>query len=159
MSNPQVAIAQEFLNGYRDNFDESLQKAIQLSGINIKKEVSTQEMHHMQMYMDGDITWKKLQDLISRIGEKTLCNILCGGDLAEFNDWKRDLKSIEEDMEKARTQEGARYVTVDEGKMMQDHATGDHAPTHATHLNNGLGANAGFVSRYNMALCIPPQVW
>lgn len=142
-------LKQEFLNGYRENFDDSIGKAIKISGINTQKEVSPQEFHQMQMYMNGDISWNKLKDLISRMGEKTVCNIFCNGNLAEFNDWKLALKSIEEDMEKARSSESPRYVTVDEGKMFQDHKTGDHAPTHATHLNNGLGDNAGFVSRYN----------
>lgn len=140
---------QEFLNGYRENFDDCLNKAIRLSGINIQKEVSPQEFHQMQMYMNGDIDWKKLKDLISRMGDKTVCNIFCNANLAEYNDWKIGLKAIEEDMEKAKSQESVKYVTEDEGKARQDHSTGDHAPTHATHLNNGLGDNAGFVSRYN----------
>ncbi len=149
LSSPQITIGQEFLNQYRDNFDESLQKAIKLSGINVQKEISIKEIHYMQMYMDGDMTMKKLNNLISKMDEKTICNIFCNGNLAEYNDWKKDLKAIEEDMEKARTQESPRFVSVDEGKIMQDHQTGDHAPTHSTHLNQGLGDNAGFVSRNN----------
>ena len=149
LSVPQVSIQQEFLNGYRDNFDQSLTKVIKLSGINIEKEISAQEFHAMQMYMSENITWKKLKNLISRMGDKTVCNIFCNANLAEYNDWKEALKSIETDLETAKEKESPKYVTVDEGKMMQDHSKGDHAPTHATHLNNGLGDNAGFVSRYN----------
>jgi len=141
----------EFLNQYRDNFEESLKKVIHTggTGINIHKEVSAQEIHYMQMYMDDNITWSKVKDLIERMSEKTVCNIFCNGNLAEFNDWKDDLKSIEEDMKLARTDENPKYVSEDVGKMMQDHTTGDHAPAHSTHFGNGLGDNAGFVSRYN----------
>ncbi len=144
-------IKQEFLNQYRENFEESLEKAIKTGGgtINIHKEVSVQEIHYMQMYMDGDMTWKKLNDIISRMGEKMTCNIFNNGNLAEFNDWKLGLKAIEEDEAKARIEESPKYVSEDVGKMMQDHSTGDHAPTHSTHFGNGLGDNAGFVSRYN----------
>ena len=144
-------IKQEFLNQYRENFEESLEKAIKTGGgtINIHKEVSVQEIHYMQMYMDGDMTWKKLNNIISRMGEKMTCNILSNGNLAEFNDWKLGLKAIEEDEAKARMEESPKYVSEDVGKMMQDHSTGDHAPTHSTHFGNGLGDNAGFVSRYN----------
>jgi len=149
LSSPQIQVHQEFLNQYRDNFDETVKKAIKLSGINIQKEVSAQEFHQMQMYMDGDINWKKLQDLIKRMGDKTVCNIFCNCNLAEYNDWKIGLKAIHDDMEKAKLEESPKYVSEDIGKVMQDHSTGDHAPTHATHLNNGLGDNAGFVSRYN----------
>lgn len=150
MSNPQV-LEHEFLNQYRDNFEESLKKAIKTGGgtIDIHKEVSTKEIHYMQMYMDGDMTWKKLQSIISRLGEKMTCNIFNNGNLAEFNDWKLGLKAIEEDEAKARIHESPKYVSEDVGKMMQDHSTGDHAPTHSTHFGNGLGDNAGFVSRYN----------
>lgn len=153
MSTPQVSItkelSQEFLSGYRENFDESLEKVIHVSGINIQKEVSAQEVHYLQMYMDGDMTWKKLNSLIDRMGEKTICNIFSNGNLAEYNDWKKDLKAIQDDMDKARMGINPKYVTEDEGKMFQDHTKGTHAPSHATHLNNGLGDNAGFVSRYN----------
>jgi len=152
LSNPQVTILQqEFLSEYRVNFEESLQKAIKTGGgsININKEVSAQEIHYMQMYMNGDMTWKKLNSLISRMGEKMVCNIFNNGNLAEYNDWKRDLKAIEEDTEKARKGINPKYVTEEDGKMFQDHTKGDHAPSHSTHLNNGLGDNAGFVSRYN----------
>ena len=140
---------QEFLNQYRDHFDESLKKVINVSGINVQKEVTPQEIHYHQMYMDGDITFKKLEALIERLGEKIVCNIFNNGNLAEYNDWKKDLKSIQDDLEKAELGINPKYVTVDEGKMFQDHEKGTHAPTHATHLNNGLGDNAGFVSRYN----------
>ncbi len=149
MSSPQIQVRQEFLNQYRENFDDTIEKAIKLSGINIQKEVSPQEFHHMQMYMNGDIDWKKLQSLIERMGDKTVCNIFCNSNLAEYNDWKIGLKSNDEDMEKAKSEESPKYVSEDIGKVMQDHSTGDHAPTHATHLNKGLGDNAGFVSRYN----------
>ncbi len=140
---------QEFRNQYRENFDESLEKVIKLSGINIQKEISPHELHYLQMYMDGDITYKKLEAFIKRLGVKICCNIFNNGNLAEFNDWKKDLKYIQEDMEKARKGINPKYVTLEEGKAFQDHDKGDHAPTHATHLNNGLGDNAGFVSRYN----------
>jgi len=150
LSVPQVSVLeQEFLSGYRQNFDESLNKVIKISGIDIKKQVSPQEFHAMQMYMDENITWKKLKDLISRMGEKTVCNIFCNANLAEYNDWKDALKSIEKDLETAKKHDSPKYVTEDEGKAFQNHSKGDHAPTHSTHLNNGLGDNAGFVSRYN----------
>lgn len=149
LSSPQVTMEHEFLNQYRDNFSESLKKAISQSGINIKKEVTAQEVHFMQMYMNGDITWSKVKDLIERMGEKMVCNIFSNGNLGEFNEWKKDLKAIEEDMAKADKDGSAKYVSEDVGKAMQDHATGDHAPTHSTHFGNGLGDNAGFVSRYN----------
>jgi len=140
---------QEFRNQYRENFDESLEKVIKVSGINIQKEITPHELHFLQMYMDGDITYKKLEAFIKRLGEKTVCNIFNNGNLAEFYDWKKDLKCIQEDMEKASKGINPKYVTVEEGKAFQDHDKGHYAPAHATHLNNGLGDNAGFVSRYN----------
>lgn len=149
LSSPQVTMEHEFLNQYRDNFDESLKKAINQSGINIQKEVTAQEIHFMQMYMDGDITWTKVKNLIDRMGEKTVCNIFSNGNLAEFNDWKKDLQAIESDLKNADKNGSSMYVTEDVGKLMQDHTTGDHAPTHSTHFGKGLGDNAGFVSRYN----------
>lgn len=149
LSVPQISMQQEFLNGYRDNFDESLTKVILLSGINIDKKVSAQEFHAMQMYMHENITWSKLKSFISRMGDKTVCNIFCNANLAEYNDWKEALKSIEKDLEIAKKNDSPKYVTQDVGKAFQDHTKGDHAPTHSTHLNNGLGDNAGFVSRYN----------
>lgn len=139
----------EFNNKYRENFEESLVKAINLSGINITKKPSIKEIHYMQMYMKGEVTHEELELAISRVGEKTACNIFTNGNLAEFIDWRRDLKTIAEDLEKAENGVSGRLVSVEDGKAFQDHEKGTHAPSHSLHLNGGLGENAGWVGRFN----------
>ena len=139
----------EFNNKYRENFEESLVKAIDLSGIDITKKPSIKEIHYMQMYMKGEVTHDELELAISRVGEKTACNIFTNGNLSEFIDWRRDLKTIAEDLEKAESGISGRLVSVEDGKMFQDHEKGTHAPSHSLHLNNGLGENAGWVGRFN----------
>ena len=139
----------EFKNKYRENFEESLNEAINLSGVVVTRKPTVKEIHYMQMYMNGEVTHEELQLAISRVGEKTACMIFCNGNLSEFNDWKKDLKSIADDMEKAERGISGRLVTVEEGKAFQDHEKGTHAPSHATHNNSGLGENAGFVGRFN----------
>ncbi len=139
----------EFNNKFRENFEDSLVKAINLSGIDITKKPSVKEIHYMEMYMNGDVTHQELELAISRIGEKTACMIFCNGNMAQFNDWKRALKAIEEDFEKAERGEMGRLVSVEDGKAFQDHEKGTHAPSHSLHLNNGLGENAGWVGRFN----------
>ena len=69
--------------------------------------------------------------------------------MTEFNDLKIALKAIADDEIKAEEGISGRYVTEEEGKAFQDHEKGTHAPSHSIHLNNGLGENAGFVSRFN----------
>ncbi len=139
----------EFNNGSRNNFEDSLQKAINISGINISKKPSDKEIRFMQMYVSGQLTHAELKLAISRFGEKTACMIFSNGNLSEFIELQRDLKSIAEDEEKAEQGISNRHVTVEEGKAFQDHEKGTHAPSHSLHLNNGLGENAGFVSRFN----------
>lgn len=140
----------EYNNKYRENFEESLQKAINLSGINVEKKSSNKEIHEMQMkYISGDLTYYELKLAISRVGEKMACQIFSNGNMAEFNDLCKDLKSIEEDMERAELGISGRLVSVEDGKMFQDHENGTHAPSHSLHLNSGLGENAGWVGRFN----------
>jgi len=139
----------EFHNKFRESFEITLTKAINLSGIDVSRKVSDKEIRYMQMYMQGEITHEELELAISRVGEKTACLIFCNGNLSEFIDWRKDLKSIVEDMEKAEQGISGRYVTEEEGKALQDHERGTHAPSHSLHLNGGLGENAGFVSRIN----------
>jgi hypothetical protein len=103
----------------------------------------------MQMYVTGQLTNAELKLAISRFGEKTACMIFSNGNLSEFIELQRDLKAIEEDEEKAEQGISNRHVTVEEGKMFQDHEKGTHAPSHSLHHNQGLGENAGFVSRFN----------
>jgi len=142
-------VESEFTNKVRENFENSLQKAINLSGIDITKEPTVKEFHYMQMYIKGELTHEELELAISRFGEKTACMIFSNGNLAEFIDLRKDLKSISEDLQKAEEGISGRYVTVEEGKAFQDHEKGTHAPSHSLHLNNGLGENAGYVSRFN----------
>ncbi len=139
----------EFNNKFRENFEDSLVKAINLSGIDITKKPSVKEIHYMEMYMNGEITHQELELAISRVGEKTACMLFCNGNMAPFNDWKRALKAIEEDLEKADKGVIGRLVSVEDGKMFQDHEKGTHAPSHSLHLNGGLGENAGWVGRFN----------
>jgi len=139
----------EFNNKYRENFEESLSKAIDLSGIDITKKPTDKELHYMQMYMNGEVTHEELELAISRVGEKTACNIFTNGNLSEFIDWRSSLKSIAEDLEKAESGISGRLVSVEDGKMFQDHEKGTHAPSHSLHLNGGLGENAGWVGRFN----------
>jgi hypothetical protein len=138
----------EFNNKYRENFEESLQNAISLTGINISKKPTDKEIRLMQMYVNGDLTHDEMELAISRFGEKTACMIFSHGNLTEFNDLRRDLKAIAEDSEKADEGISGRYVTVEEGKAFQDHEKGTHAPSHSLHLNGGLGDNAGYVGRF-----------
>ncbi len=142
-------VESEFKNKYRENFEESLKQAIDQTGVVVTRKPTDKEIRYMQMYMNGEVTYQELQLAISRVGEKIACMIFCNGNLAEFNDWRKDLKSIEEDMEKAEQGTSGRYVSVEVGKAFQDHEKGTHAPSHATHSNNGLGENAGFVSRFS----------
>ena len=102
----------EFNSQYRENFEDSLKKAINLSGINTSKQVSAKELHYMQIYVNGDINHDELQLIISRIGEKTACNIFCNGNLAEFNDWRKDLKAIADDSDISEIGISVRCVTV-----------------------------------------------
>ena len=139
----------EFSNKYRENFEESLVKAINLSGIDVTKKPTVKEIHYMQMYMKGEVTHEELELAISRVGEKTACNIFTNGNKAEFIDWRNALKSIAEDLEKADKGVIGRLVSVEDGKMFQDHEKGTHAPSHSLHLNGGLGENAGWVGRFN----------
>jgi hypothetical protein len=139
----------EFNNKYRENFETSLTEAINLSGVVVTRKAKDKEIRYMQMYMNGEVSHEELQLAISRVGEKTACMIFCNGNLSEFNDWKKDLKAIADDLEKAEQGFSGRHVTVEEGKAFQDHEKGTHAPSHATHNNNGLGENAGFVGRFN----------
>lgn len=139
----------EFNNKYREGFEESVQKAIRLSAIDIEKKTTDKEIHFMQMYMNGELTHEELELAISRIGEKTACNIFSNGNMAEFNDLRRALKSNADDEEKAESSMTGRLVSLEDGKMFQDHEKGTHAPSHSLHLNNGLGENAGWVGRFN----------
>ena len=139
----------EFNNKYRENFEATLKNAINLSGIDITKNPTAKEIHYMQMYMDGELTHQELELAISRVGFKVACNIFSNGNLAEFNDLRKDLKSISDDMAKAESGISGRLVTVEEGKAFQDHEKGTHAPSHSLHLNGGLGENAGWVGRFN----------
>lgn len=139
----------DYNNKFKNNFEESLEKAISVSSIDLTRKPSPQEIHYMQMYLNAELTDDELQLAISRFGEKTACMIFSNGNLTEFNDLKKDLKSIADDMEKADQGISGRHVTVEEGKAFQDHEKGTHAPSHSLHLNNGLGENAGFVGRFN----------
>lgn len=149
---PELVVQQletEFGNKYRGNFEESLKKAINLSGIDVSRNPSVKEIHYMQMYMQGEMTHQELELMISRVGGKMACNIVSNGNLAEFNDFRKDLKAIEDDEKKAEAGISHRHVTVEEGKAFQDHEKGTHAPSHSLHFGNGLGDVAGFVSRFN----------
>jgi len=139
----------EFNNKFREGFEESLKEAINLSGIDITRKPSIKEIHYMQMYMNGEVTHEELELAISRVGEKTACMIFSNGNLAEFNDWRKELKYIAEDLEKAENGELGRLVSVQDGKAFQDHQKGTHAPSHSLHLNQGLGSNAGWVGRFH----------
>lgn len=139
----------EYDNKYRENFEESLKKAINLSGIDITKKKTVKEIHMMEMYVNGKLTHEELERAIFRVGEKIACNIFSNGNMAEFNDLRKDLKSIADDTEKAEQGIGGRVVSVEDGKMFQDHEKGTHAPSHSLHLNQGLGENAGWVGRFN----------
>lgn len=85
----------------RHNFEDSLQKAINISGINVSKKPTDKEIRYMQMYVTGQLTHAELKLAISRFGEKTACMIFSNGNLSEFIELQRDLKSIAEDEEKA----------------------------------------------------------
>jgi len=134
---------------YRESFEESLKKAIHESCCNVSKKLTDKEIRYMQMYMQGELTHEEFELAISRVGEKIACNIFCNGNMIEFNDLRRDLKAIAEGEELAESGYLARVVSVEDGKVFQDHNKGTHAPSHSLHLNNGLGDNAGFVSRFN----------
>jgi hypothetical protein len=139
----------EFNNKYRENFEESLVQAINLSGIDITRKPTVKEIHYMQMYMNGEVTHEELELAISRIGEKTACMVFTNGNLSEFIEWRKGLKSNADDLEKADSCISGRLVSVEDGKAFQDHEKGTHAPSHSLHLNGGLGENAGWVGRFN----------
>jgi len=128
----------EFKSKYRENFEETLLKAINLSGIDITRNPTTKEVHYMQMYLQGEITSYELELIVKEFGIKNACLIFSNGNLTEFNDYRSALKSIADDIEKAEGGYSSRHVSVEDGKMFQDHEKGTHAPSHSLHLNNGL---------------------
>jgi len=137
------------LLSYRENFEESLKKAIHVSCFDVSKKPTDKEIRYMEMYMKGELKHDEFELAISRVGEKIACNIFCNGNTAEFNDLRKDLKAIADGEELAESGFYARVVSVEDGKLFQDHEKGTHAPSHSLHLNGGLGDNAGFVSRFN----------
>ena len=154
MSTPQISIEkieQELLhNGFRENFEESLQKAIEDSRIYVKRSPSDKEIRYMQMHLDGELDYDDLKLAISHFGEKMTCLIFCNGNLGEFISLKRDLLAIKNDLIKAEEGESNRHVSVEEGKELQDPVTGNYAPSHSLHTNNGLGENASsWVGKFN----------
>lgn len=148
MSNPTVVVSkQEAFNKFKENWEESLEKAITVTGVQTNREVKPSDLHQMQMYLNNEISYKELVYMISKFGKKIMCNNLCNGNMAQFNDYVQSLKSIDDESEGDTVDE--RYVSVEEGKALQDHEKGNYAPSHATHLNQGLGSDAGKVSRNN----------
>lgn len=149
LSTPQISLSKidvenELLhNGYRDNFEESLIKAI---GIfhpkNLNRRVSDKEIRYMQMHIKGELDYDDLKLAIDHFGEKLACNIFSNGNGSEFNSLKSDLMAIKEDLIKAENEDSPKYVSPEVGKELQDHATGNYAPSHSLHTNNGLGDNA-----------------
>lgn len=143
-------LSADYNNSYKDNFEESLQKAIKVSCIDISRKPTDKETRtFMQLYIKGKLTHEELELAINRFGEKIACLVISNGNLSEFNDLRRDLKANAEDMKKAERGISGRVVSEDVGKELQDHAKGTHAPSHSLHLNNGLGENAGFVSIFH----------
>lgn len=146
MSTPQISIEkveQELLhNGFRDNFEQSLKTAIELHHIDIKRKVSDREIRYMQMHLKGELDYDDLQLAIDHFGEKVTCNIFCSGNLAELYSLKTDLKAIKDDLIEAEKGASNVYVSKEKGKELQDPVSGNYAPAHSLHINNGLGENA-----------------
>lgn len=133
-----------FHNKYRDSFDESLQNAIAIHHIDVKRKTTDAELRYMQMHLNGELDYDELKLLIKRFGEKTACLIICNGNTSEFESLKRDLKGNKDYLEEAEEKESPLYVSKDVGKELQSSSNGNYAPAHATHLGNGLGDNAGY---------------
>ena len=143
-------LSADYNNPYKDNFEESLQKAIKESCIDLSRKPSDKQVRaFMHLYIKGELTHYELELAIKKFGEKTACMVISNGNLTEFNDLRRGLKSNEEDMKKAEEGVSGRLVSEGVGKALQDHTKGTHAPSHSLHLNNGLGENAGFVSIFS----------
>ena len=133
-----------FQNKYRDSFEVSLQKAIEIKGIDIKRKSSDAEIRFMQMHFKGELDYDELQLAIEKFGEKMACIIFSNGNIHEFNSLTKDLLAMKIDMEEAETSESALNVSHDLGKELQASKTGSYAPAHATHFGNGLGDDAGY---------------
>jgi len=159
LQNPQLSMEKVedelFKNSFRDNFDMSLESALKICCIDTSQKPTEHEQRIMQMYMQGELDYDQIEALVTRFnengeGEKIVCRMLCYGNMAEFNELRSMLKAIKEDLERAKNGESNRHVSQDVGKLLQDHEKGDHAPSHSLHLNNGLGDNAGYVSRFKL---------
>lgn len=133
-------------SAYREFFDKTVEQVANEKGIE-KANLSRDEITYMTKFMDNDLDHNDLLKLIMRFGEKSICVNCFSGMKTEFDDFRIGLKAIHDDMEYAKTHEPKSLMNPDQGKAIHDPQKGDHAPTHATHFNNGLGANAGWVSR------------
>ena len=133
-----------FENKYRDSFEESLQKAIEIKGIDIKRKSSDAEIRFMQMHLEGELDYDELQLAIKKFGEKMACIIFSNGNSHEFNSLTKDLLAMKIGKAEAETSESALNVSHDLGKELQASKTGSYAPAHATHFGNGLGDDAGY---------------
>lgn len=135
---------------YRNSFEESLTKSLRIRGINTKKEISISDAVMMKQFMDKGINYDGLRKWIKKYGEKSIIHNLFNGNRYEFNGFVDSLKAIKADLEKTESDENQVYVTSETGKMLHDPKKGDHAPAHATHFNQGLGSDAGWVGLHNM---------
>lgn len=133
----------------RENFEESLENSLKIRGVNIQRKISKKEEVLIKKFRDENLTSVQFEKLIQSFGEKTVILNCFNGNRFEYEGFRAGLKSIEDDYAKARRGENPRYFSAEEGKVIHDRIVGDHAPAHTTHLNSGLGSDAGFVGRNN----------
>ena len=131
---------------YRVFFDRTVEKIVGKKGIT-KQSVTREEIDYMTKFIENDLTLKEFEKLVDRFGEKTISVNCFNGSMGELCVYREALKSIENDLEYSKTHEPMTLRNSDDGKVAQDPKQGDHAPAHATHFNNGLGDNAGWVVR------------
>lgn len=154
-SNPSKVVMEEVVefpdqckpkSHYREFFDRTVERIANEKGIE-KVDHSRAELEYMTKFMENDLTVKEFDELIKRFGENTVCVNCFNGSKALLQDSRIALVAIENDLEYAKDHEPRALYSGQQGKEIHDPLKGDHAPTHATHFNNGLGDNAGWVSR------------
>ena len=134
----------------RDHFDNSLQKSLTKNGLSTtRREITSRDLANMKKFMSRELTYSQMLELVEEYGEKPLITNFFSGNRFEFESHMKSLKSIEEDMEKASYGESARVVSEELGKELLNDEESTQLRCHSSHLNRGLGDNAGFVSRNN----------
>ncbi len=146
MHEQKSVVIDEAFSPFREQFDESLKKSLNIHGINLNKKLYITDVIYMNRFIMGELKYTELIEVIEAFGEKTVIVNLFNGNRYEFEGYKQSLRSINKDMEKAKNYEGGKYVSEQVGKELLNSEESTQLRTHSLHFNKGLGDNAGFVS-------------